>query len=356
MKVLLLKALFSSGASPGKERIFLKKKSSPTIYDVAQEAGVSISTVSRVLNAHERVNESTRNQVLAAIDALGFVPKAEARARALSSSGRVGVITPFFTLPSFVQRLRGVASALTASNYELVIFTVDTHERLQHYLETIPLTHNLDGLIIISVRVDAPIAQRLISHHVETVLIEYPLSEFSSVEIDDVAGGRLAATYLLGKGHRNLVFVGETNFPVYGIDPISSRLAGYWDVLREQNIDFGQHRIWETPHDVAATRRIVTQRLKTEPRPSAIFCATDMQAIGVIEAARGLGIKVPEELAILGFDDLDMSDYIGLSTVRQPLDESGRVAAELLFSRITNADRPVQHVRLPVTIVERTTT
>ncbi len=332
------------------------KKSLPTIYDVAQHAGVSISTVSRVLNLPERVNEGTRTQVLAAIDALGFVPKAEARARALKSSGRVGVITPFFTIPSFVQRLRGVASTLTASNYELVIFTVDTHERLQHYLETIPLTHNLEGLIIISVRVDSPTAQRLISHRVETVLIEYPMADLNSVEIDDVAGGRLAANYLLNKGHRKFVFVGETNFPVYGIDPISSRLAGFWDVLREQNIEFGQHLIWETPHDVNATHHIVMERLKTNPHPTAVFCATDLQAIGVLKAAHQAGLRVPDDLAILGFDDLDVSDYIGLSTVRQPLDESGRVAAELLFSRITDAGRTIQHVHLPVTLVERETT
>ncbi|MEN4012681.1 MAG: LacI family DNA-binding transcriptional regulator [Chloroflexota bacterium] len=332
------------------------KKNQPTIYDVARSAGVSISTVSRVLNNPERVNESTRVQVLASIDKLGFVPKAEARARALRSSGRVGVITPFFTAPSFVQRLRGVASILTESNYELVIFTVDTLERLHNYLDTIPLTHNLDGLILISVRIDGTTAERMMQHHLETVLIEYPLNVFSSVEIDDEEGGKIAARYLVRKGYQNFAFVGETNFPKYGINPINSRLLGFRGVLSDLRKPFREENIWETPYHVDATRYVALERFKNTPKPVAIFSATDLQAVGVLKAARQLGLRVPDDVAILGFDDLDMADYIGLSTVRQPLDESGRVAAELLFSRVTNPSRSVQHIRLPLTLIERETT
>jgi LacI family transcriptional regulator len=122
----------------------------PTIYDVAQKAGVSITTVSRVLNAPDKVNPETRERILTAIDALGFTPKAEARARALRQTGRIGVITPFFTAPSFVQRLRGIASALTKENYELVIYAVESAAHLASYLASLPLTGNLDGLIIMS--------------------------------------------------------------------------------------------------------------------------------------------------------------------------------------------------------------
>ncbi|HVP22235.1 MAG TPA: LacI family DNA-binding transcriptional regulator, partial [Anaerolineaceae bacterium] len=126
----------------------------PTIYDVAAAAKVSISTVSRVLNRPETVNEETRTAVLKAINGLGFIPKAEARARALKDYRRIGVLTPFFTAPSFVQRLRGVASALQSSSYELIIFTVDSASQLNAYLESLPLTGNLDGLIILSLQFD----------------------------------------------------------------------------------------------------------------------------------------------------------------------------------------------------------
>ena len=106
-------------------------KKNPTIYDVAEYSRTSISTVSRVLNSPDKVRAETRQKVVDAIDALGFIPKAEARARALRKNGRIGVITPFFTAPSFVQRLRGIAGELSNKNSELVIYTVDSVDRLQ---------------------------------------------------------------------------------------------------------------------------------------------------------------------------------------------------------------------------------
>lgn len=332
------------------------KKNCPTIYDVARYAGVSISTVSRVLNSPEKVNDVTRTNVLIAIDALGFVPKAEARARALRSSGRVGVITPYFTTAAFVQRLRGIASLLTKSKYEMVIFPVDLQEQLQQHIETIALTHDLDGLILVSVQIGPDVAQRLLHNRVATVLIEYPLPDFSSVEIDDQFGGRLAANCLVNKGHRSFAFVGEIHFPEFGATPICARLAGFRSVLQEQGIAFNDDMVWDSPFDVEATCDLVVNKWKSGFRPTAIFCGTDHQAVGVLKAAHQLGLLVPEDLAVIGFDDLDIADYMGLSTIRQQLDESGKVAAEMVFSRIADPGRPIQHIRFPLTLVERRTT
>lgn len=334
----------------------MARRQSPTIYDVARKAGVSITTVSRVLNAPDLVNNGTRLNVLAAIDALGFVPKAEARARALRSSGRVGVITPFFTAPSFVQRLRGVASVLTPTNYELVIYTVDTLQRLNSYLEILPLKHNLDGLILISVCIDEVVTQRLIIHQLPAVLIEYPVKNLNSIEIDDLEGGRMAANYLVDKGHNRIVFIGEREAADYGVNPINTRLAGFLQGLEERQITLAKEQIWETYHDVEATQETLLSLLKINHPPTAIFASTDLQAIGALKAARKLGMRVPDDLAILGFDDLDIAEYMGLSTIRQSLDESGRIAAELLFSQLLEPGRPVKHIRLPLTLVERETT
>jgi len=146
----------------------------PTIYDVAKRAGVSITTVSRILNAPDKVHSETRQKVLTAIDALGFVPKAEARARAMQRTGRIGVISPFFTAPSFMQRLRGIAETLSPENYELVVYTVDSTDHLQGYLSSLPLTGNLDGLIILSLPVGESEVRRLIEHSLPTVLLECP--------------------------------------------------------------------------------------------------------------------------------------------------------------------------------------
>ncbi len=330
-------------------------KKVPTIFDVAELSGVSISTISRVINTPEKVNLNTRQRVYEAIDKLGFVPQAEARARALRLKGRIGVITPFFTAPSFVQRLRGIAGSLSKENYDLVIYTVDSNNRLQSYLSSLPLTGNLDGLVIMSLPVAEPDVQRLIDHQLPTVLIEFPHSHLNSVEINDVEGGRMAAEYLLKKGHKRIAFLGDTDLPEYSIHPVNLRLKGFRQALKAANIEIPKEFVRLAPYDQDQARIVAKELLDMPNPPTAVFAATDFQALGVLKAARQLGVKVPEQLAIIGFDDLDMADYEDLTTVQQHLDESGRIAIEILLSHIADKSRPIQHVTLPLTVIERLT-
>src|SRR5690242_6996184 len=143
-----------------------------TIYDVAKEAGVSIATVSRVLNVPHRVQEQTRQRVIHAIDVLQFVPKAEASARARRNNYRIGVLAPFFTYPSFVQRLRGIAGILHGSEYELVVYSVDSTHYYQTQLERLPVAQRIDGLIIMLLQLQESDAERLVRNDLPTVLIE----------------------------------------------------------------------------------------------------------------------------------------------------------------------------------------
>jgi len=330
------------------------KKKNPTIYDVAELSGLSISTISRALNALDMVNSETRIRVFDAIDKLGFVPKAEARARALAQTGRIGVVTPFFTAPSFAQRLRGVASVLSRSNYELVIYTVDSTSRLQGYISSIPLTGNLDGLIIMSLPIHDKDAQRMIEHGLETVLIEYPHPMLNSVEIDDEEGGCMAAEYLLQKGHRNIAFVGDIDpLEEFALYPIRKRLLGFQKRLTEAGVPFQKEYVRLSPNTQEESRRAARELLSLEKPPTAIFAAADIQALSVLKVARQLGFDVPGSLAVLGFDDIDTADHADLTTISQHLDESGRLAAEILVSRIANPDRPLQHIHLSLTLVER---
>jgi len=327
----------------------------PTIYDVAQRAGVSITTVSRILNASDKVNSETREKVLTAIDALGFVPKAEARARALQHTGRIGVISPFFTAPSFMQRLRGIAETLSPKNFELVVYTVDSSDHLQGYLSSLPLRGNLDGLIILSLPVDESHARRLIDHKLPTVLVEYPHSKLNCVEIDDAEGGYMATTYLLKKGHRRIAFLGDTDLPEYSIHPVSLRLSGFRRALKEYRIRIPDTFVRLAPYSQEQTRMVAKELLNLSEPPTAIFAATDFQALGVLKAARQLGFKVPEQLAVIGFDDLDLAEYADLTTISQHLDESGRLAVEILLAQIESPSRPPRHVKLPLELIERQT-
>lgn len=329
------------------------KKKRCTIYDVAKHAGVSITTVSRVLNDPRKVNPATRKRVLNSIDALGFVPAAEARAR--TKKGRIGVITPFFTAPSFIQRIRGIASALPPNKFELIIYTVDSTETLRQYLSTLPLTGNLDGLIIISLPIQDAEARWLIKHNLPTVLIEYPHPALSCVEIDDVEGGRMAAEYLIKKGHRRIAFLGDTDLPEYAIHPVSLRLTGFRQTLKEHHIELPDEFVRLAPYTQEQTRQVAIELLSLPYPPTAIFAATDFQALGVLKVARQLNVAVPEQLAIIGFDDLDMAEYADLTTISQHLDESGRLAVEILIAQIESPSQIPRHVKLPLNLIERKT-
>lgn len=333
----------------------MSNNKAPTIYDVAKHAGVSITTVSRMLNDPDKVNGETRERVMAAVDALGFVPKAEARARALRRTGRIGVISPFFTAPSFVQRLRGISKALSAKKFELVIFTVDSADHLKSFLSSLPLTGNLDGLIILSLPVDDANVRRLVEHGLPTVLVEFPHPSLSSVIIDDVMGGRIAARYLLDKGHRRIAFLGDTDLPEYSLHPVSQRLVGFRKALKEAGIELPDILVRLAPYSQEQTRQVAAELLSLPQPPTAIFAATDFQALGVLKAARQLKIQVPEQLAVIGFDDLDLAEYTDLTTIRQHLDESGRLAVEILLAQIESPSRPPRHVKLPLTLTERHT-
>jgi LacI family transcriptional regulator len=203
------------------------KRRDPTIYQVAESAGVSIATVSRVLNAPHRVNEDTRKRVLKAIEELHFVPKAEASARARKEFKRIGVLTPYFTEPSFVQRMRGIANVLMGSEYELIVYAVESLAQLRGYLDMLPISRRIDGLIIMSLPLANGDAERIRDNHLQTILVEYNHPFFSSIEIDNENGGRLAAEYLLGKGYRRMAFIGEAGEPPYSLHPAAHRLTGF---------------------------------------------------------------------------------------------------------------------------------
>ncbi len=335
----------------------MPQKKNPTIYDVAKLSGVSISTISRVLNTPDKVNSETHKRVMNAIDQLGFIPRAEARARALQNTDRIGVLTPFFTAPSFVQRLRGVASSLSKANYELVIYPVDSMDHLQGYISSIPLMRNIDGLIIMSLSLGEQDAQRLSNNGMETILIEYSHPQLNSIVIDDVNGGRLVAEHLIGKGHERLAFLGDIEPPErFAIHPVKSRLMGFKQALEEAGLSLPKAYIRSSPYTQKESGQAAHELLSLPKPPTAIFAASDIQALSVMKVARQLNIKIPNDLAVVGFDDIDVADHVDLTTIRQHLDESGRLAAEILLSRIGESNRPLQHVNLSLQLIDRLTT
>lgn len=326
----------------------------PTIYSVARKADVSISTVSRVLNAPHLVKKETRDKVLVAIDQLGFVPKAEAQAYAKKQLGRIGVLTPFFSHPSFVQRMRGVASVLASNSYELVIYPVESLNQIYHYLETVQLARRLDGLITMALTIDEETAQRYIRNTFPVAMIETKHPSINSVFVNNVSGGRLAGEYLITKGYRSFGFIGDGDLPDYSLRPSDERFEGFTQILAENGLELDPDLvIHPTGHNMQADIQTI---LDSPNRPEAIFAAYDELAMQTMMLARKSGLQIPQDLAVIGFDDLDFAEHFGLTTISQNLEESGRIAAELVLDQVNIFSAPVKSVELPLSIIERETT
>ncbi|GAB4424039.1 MAG: LacI family DNA-binding transcriptional regulator [Chloroflexi bacterium OHK40] len=330
-----------------------------TIYDVARRAGVSIATVSRVLNAPDRVAEETRTQVLTAIDELGFVPKFEARTRARKQIGRIGVLTPHFTADSFVDRLRGVSAALAGLPYELVVYDVTTPAQRDGYLTSLAITHQVDGLIVIGLPFDATMASRLRKHRMAVVQIgtlAQPFSHvFDRIVTDDEAAGRIAAGYLLSRGHRRVGFVGTGVQPDVAPDFGTTNLDGFRQALALAGVPLPNAYVSLAAFGLEQARQQAYRLLDLPLPPTAIYAASDTQAIGVISAARERGLRVPDDLAVIGFDDIEIAEFIGLTTVGQPLKEAGRQAVALLLQQLGESPQAVQQLEMPLTLKVRTT-
>jgi len=327
-----------------------------TIYDVAALAEVSIATVSRYLNNPEKVNGVTGAKIQTAMDSLAYIPHGNTGTRSRRQVGRIGVLTPFFPAPSFVQRLQGMTAVFRQAHCEMIIYAVDSPDQLNEYLHSIPFSKRLDGLVIMSMRVGENDFRRLTKAGLEVVLVESHHALASSIEADNVRGGALAAGHFLERGYRSCGFVGETVILPYSLQPSALRWEGYRGALADAGCPVDPAHIRLGEGSVADGCRMGLELLRLEKPPRAIFAMSDLQAIGVLRAARQLGVRVPEQVAVMGFDDIEASDYVELSTISQALGESGRLAAELLLGRIREPGRPLQTVQLNVAVVARSTT
>ncbi len=328
----------------------------PTIYDVARKAGVSVSTVSRAVNTPHLVQEKTRQKVMRAVEQLKFVPKAEASVLARKHVGSIGVLLPFFTSPSFVQRMRGIASTLSPTKFEFVVYTVGSRAQLDEYLDVLPLWRRLDGLIVMSMPLSEAQRRHLQSHSLEVVCVEFAQAHFSSIEIDNHEGGRIAARHLAEKGRRRCAYVGETGVPEHIIHLSDLRLEGFRQGLQEKGLELPEEYVSREPYSRQGVTRQVEVLLNRSAPPDAIFAYSDLHAADILRVARARGLRVPQDLSIVGFDGTDLADFLGLTTIDQRLDESGRLAAEMLLSRISERGRPPQSTRLQLNLVQRGST
>jgi DNA-binding LacI/PurR family transcriptional regulator len=327
-----------------------------TIRDVAEYAGVGVGTVSRVLNENPSVSDATRQKVLAAIETLDYTPNPIARRLSLRKTLAIAVVVPFFTRPAFTERLRGVEYALADSEYDLILFNVETTAKRDAYFHDVPRRERFDGLLIVSLSPRNGDVEHLLQAGVPTVLLDARHPDLSRVVIDDVAGGRLATQHVIDLGHRKIGFVGDQLDNPFNFISSRDRFEGYRQALAEASITFRAEHHRQGEHGREPARQMASDLLATSDPPTAIVAASDTQAFGVLEAARDAGLRIPEELSVIGYDDIEIAEYLGLTTIRQPLFALGVEGVGLLLDSIANPPPAPRRVLLPVELVVRGTT
>lgn len=331
-------------------------KSSVTIRDVARFAGVGVGTVSRVLNERSSVSEATRSKVLAAINELDYSPNLTARRLSLGKTMTIGVILPFFTNPSYVERMRGIESILWETQYDLVLFNADTPTRRDTYFREVSRRERVDGLLIITHTPTDEDVRRFHDVGVPLVLIDSCHPELSYVSIDNVEAGYQATRHLLDLGHRKIGFISDFLETSLNFRPVRDRHLGYYQALLEAEVPYRADYHQQGNHGRVEARHMAHTLLTQPDRPTAVFAYSDTQAIGVLEAARDLGLQVPQDLSIIGFDDIEAAEYWHLTTIHQPLHESGVQGCQILLDIMSHPRKHKQQKTLPTRLVHRGTT
>ncbi len=327
-----------------------------TIYDVAKRAGVGIGTVSRVLNGSPQVREETRQRVLAAIEELNYRPSPIAQRLSLRKTLTIAVIAPFFTRPAFVERLRGVEATIAESEYDLIVYNVETTAKRDACFHEVPLSHKVDGVLIISLSPSDEDVARWEAADVPIVLIDAHHPALSRVVVNDMAGGYMATQHLIELGHRKIAYISDPLVNPFNFTSSRDRYQGYRQALADHDLPFRPEYHQAGEHGRAQARALAHRLLDLDDPPTAIFAASDTQAMGVLEALRERGLRAPDDVAVIGYDDIEVAEYLGLSTIRQPFFESGVIGVELLLKRIDDPAQPPQRVELPVELVARQTT
>ena len=326
-----------------------------TIRDVAKHANVSIATVSRVLNDSSDVKEGTREKVWATIEELNYTPNPIARQLAIGRTLTIGIIQPYITLPSYIERLRGVQQILASSEYDLVIFNVDIPEQKDAYFRNLSRKMRVDGMLIVSLPPTDEQADNFSSSRIPTVLIDSDHPKLCCIVADDLEGGRMAARHLVELGHRKIAYL--TDYLETPFHPaMKFRYAGYREVLEEAGIPYQPDYVIEGERGRINARVMAKRLLCLDDPPTAIFASSDTQALGVLDVAPELGIKIPERLSVIGYDNIPDAVYNNLTTIDQSLHDSGVKGAQMLLDVLGGLKMPPCKKYVSLNLLKRKTT
>jgi LacI family transcriptional regulator len=322
-----------------------------TMMDVAREAGVSKATVSRVINNQGYISLETRERVTLAMEKLGYALNIQARSLTGGASQIIGLLATHLGSEYVIEILRGIDDVLKTNQYDLMLYNTYAQKNRELVYAAKFTRHDIDGILLI--------LPQHVQSYLDTlcrfphVLIDYYSDTGNSPSIGaaNFQGAHEAIDYLLQLGHRRIGFI--TGNMETGC--AQQRLEGYRTALKEHQIPEDPHLVCEGDFTLPGGYQKSHNLLSQPNPPTAIFASNDAMALGVMDAARERGLQLPEDLSIIGFDDLYLAKhaYLRLTTVRQPLEEMGRRAATLLLRYITEPDVEIEHIELPTKLILR---
>lgn len=328
-----------------------------TIYDVANRAGVAISTVSRVLNDSPYVSDKTKEKVQKAIDELEFYPQANARKLASKEPQIIAMAVPTFTTPFFNEVLKGVKDEIVNTDLDLIIYNTGSTESKANFMKFLD-RGTPDALIIFSIDIDEDIHRRVRSLRIPILLVDSRHKEFDYFWWDNYAGGYMAAEHLVEKGFKKIGLIQAHAHS----EKYLQREQGFRDALIKHKLPlldeyvasgitrkhagFSEEAGYEAIH-------ILKNRNKL---PEAIFCSNDAQALGALHALDELNLRVPDDIAMIGYDNIKISQYLNLTTIDQKMMEIGNQATRRIVNQIYEEEEELQQVTVKPALIERKST
>lgn len=329
---------------------------SVSIRDVAAAAGVSVGTVSNVLNRAEVVRPETRERVEKAIREMGFVRSEAARQLRAGHSRSVGLLVLDVTNPFFTDLARGVEDHLADAGLSMILGDSNGDERREQRYLTLFDEQRVQGVLVVPVGRPARVLAALRDRDIPVVLLDAkaPDRTVCSVSVDDVGGGRSAVAHLIGQGHRRIAFVGGEGRE----RQVADRAKGARDAMRTAGLnpeDLQVVRVEALSFDGGRDGAAQLLGLPARRRPTAAFCANDLLALGMLQELTHRGVRVPDDMALVGYDDIVFAAAaaVPLSSVRQPCQEMARTAGELLLEEASGAEHEHQRVMLRTQLIAR---
>lgn len=329
-----------------------------TIYDIAKEADVGIGTVSRVFNNHPSVAHETRSRVLEVATRLNYRPHPYARGLARNRTNSILAVIPFFTTFFFLEILQGVQSKLAALDCDLILYGVNHPDQVASSLRQNALRSRVDGILFFSMTMPEEFALQYLQHRTPVIVVDSYHKSFDSLTVDNQEGAFHATMHLIKLGHKR---IGLLNANIESA-PARERSKGFQNALTGAGLAIDPELVKNSnsPTLDGFTRdagyELMKQFLSLKGRmPTAIVVASDIQAVGALAAINEAGLKCPNDVALIGFDDIELASHLELTTMRQPMYEMGALAADILADRLKNPKEKVSQTKfVPKLIVRKT--